>query len=320
MFRLIIMESLFLFTESLMDPFSDILNLLSATSYTTAGLSAGNAWAMAFPGFNGLKFIVVRKGQFWFRLETDPTWRRLAVGDGVIITRSARFLMATDTRCFPAESAEEQRPRVRETVTYGGSDNILIAGKMEIDLVSAELLLKELPQLISFQTTPDEPTGLSPLMKLLFMEKVSNRPGASQACNHLMHLIMIEALRAWYEQGSATYQGVLKAYKDPRIVAVLNAIHAAPAKSWTLSELAGIAGMSRAGFSKNFSELTGRSPVSYVTCWRMLIASKRLRTGSKSVKEISFSLGYKSESIFSTAFKRIYGVSPSAFRDSMRRE
>ncbi len=45
-----------------MDPFSDVLNLLSARSYATAGLSAGNHWAMSFPGYNGLKFIFIKKG------------------------------------------------------------------------------------------------------------------------------------------------------------------------------------------------------------------------------------------------------------------
>ncbi|UUO79018.1 hypothetical protein DR190_18550 [Klebsiella pneumoniae] len=70
-----------------MDPFSDILNLLSATSYTTAGLSTGNNWAMTFPGFHGFKFIVVRKGSFLFRLEDELTWKTLGVGEGVILTR-----------------------------------------------------------------------------------------------------------------------------------------------------------------------------------------------------------------------------------------
>ncbi|MBZ9581520.1 AraC family transcriptional regulator [Klebsiella quasivariicola] len=301
-----------------MDPFSDILNLLSATSYTTAGLSTGNNWAMTFPGFHGFKFIVVRKGSFLFRLKDELTWKTLGVGEGVILTRKMRFVMATNQECAPLESTEEKRPRVRETVNYGGDDNILIAGKMEIDLVSSELLLQELPETIFFQTQPDEPTGLSPLMKLLFMEKLSNRPGASQACNHLMHLIMIEALRAWYESSPTSHKGILKAYKDPRIVAALNAIHNEPEKNWRLHELASTAGMSRAGFSKTFSGLTGQTPIGYVTNWRMLLASKMLRLGNRSVKDIGFSLGYQSESIFSSAFKRIYGLSPKTYRATMR--
>lgn len=97
-----------------MDPFSDILNLLSATSYTTAGLSTGNNWAMTFPGFHGFKFIVVRKGSFLFRLEDELTWKTLGVGEGVILTRKMRFVMATNRECAPLESTEEKKtPRSR---------------------------------------------------------------------------------------------------------------------------------------------------------------------------------------------------------------
>ncbi|MEI6984329.1 AraC family transcriptional regulator, partial [Klebsiella pneumoniae] len=75
---------------------------------------------------------------------------------------------------------------------------------------------------------------------------------------------MIEALRAWYESSSTSHKGILKAYKDPRIVAALNAIHNEPEKNWRLHELASTAGMSRAGFSKTFSGLTGQTPIGYV--------------------------------------------------------
>lgn len=91
-----------------MDPFSDVLNLLSARSYATAGLSAGNHWAMSFPGYNGLKFIFIKKGMFWFRLEAEPEWTQLSEGQGLVLTRYARFLMATDVNIPPAESSEKK--------------------------------------------------------------------------------------------------------------------------------------------------------------------------------------------------------------------
>ncbi|WP_142914708.1 cupin domain-containing protein, partial [Klebsiella pneumoniae] len=140
-----------------MDPFSDVLNLLSARSYATAGLSAGNHWAMSFPGYNGLKF---------------------------------RFLMATDVNIPPAESSEKKRPRVNETVNYGGDENLLLAGKMEIDLTSSDILLNGLPLVLHFNTQTDDSSALCTLMSLFFREKVANKPGSVQACDYLMHLIM----------------------------------------------------------------------------------------------------------------------------------
>lgn len=52
----------------------------------------------------------------------------------------------------------------------------------------------------------------------------------------------------------------------------------------------------------------------YLAQWRMLMAADRLRHGSENVAAIAFSLGYESESTFSTAFKRIMVCSPTQYR------
>lgn len=51
----------------------------------------------------------------------------------------------------------------------------------------------------------------------------------------------------------------------------------------------------------------------YVTRWRMLLAGERLENSQDPVSVISLSLGYESESAFSTAFKRVMGVSPRQY-------
>ncbi|EQC2551352.1 AraC family transcriptional regulator [Enterobacter sichuanensis] len=297
-----------------MDPFSDILNLLSATSYATAGLSAGPDWAMSYSGFNGFKLMVVRRGGFWFKTTEESVWHRLENGDGLILTRPTPFIMATNRNCKPAVSDEPSRLHRRQTVNYGGNDNLLLAGKMEFDQTFADLLIKEFPRVIFFHTSNAIPSGLSLLMKMLFEEKFSAKPGAIQACDHLMHLIMIEVLRSGHKLSGKEDTGIISAYQNKRIITTINAIHDEPARAWRLEELATVAGMSRAGFAKKFKDITGSSPLAYVTNWRLRIASKLLRQNKCAIKEIAFALGYRSESIFSTAFKRVYGVSPSAYR------
>jgi hypothetical protein len=51
----------------------------------------------------------------------------------------------------------------------------------------------------------------------------------------------------------------------------------------------------------------------YLTCWRMLLAGHRLTNSTDSISVIAFSLGYESESAFSTAFKRVMGRSPRRY-------
>jgi AraC-like DNA-binding protein len=48
----------------------------------------------------------------------------------------------------------------------------------------------------------------------------------------------------------------------------------------------------------------------YLTRWRMLLASDRLKNSDDSISVIASSLGYESESSFGKAFRRTMGCSP----------
>jgi AraC-like DNA-binding protein len=51
----------------------------------------------------------------------------------------------------------------------------------------------------------------------------------------------------------------------------------------------------------------------YLTRWRMLLAGDKLVNSSDPISQIALSLGYESESAFSTAFKRVMGCSPRQY-------
>jgi AraC-like DNA-binding protein len=62
-----------------------------------------------------------------------------------------------------------------------------------------------------------------------------------------------------------------------------------------------------------FKQTVGESPMEYLTRWRMLLAGDRLVNSDDPISVISLSLGYESESAFSTAFKRVMGCSPRQY-------
>ena len=72
--------------------------------------------------------------------------------------------------------------------------------------------------------------------------------------------------------------------------------------------------MSRSGFAAHFRDLTGETPMQYVTQWRMSLAVSWLREGKVSIAELSDRLGYQSEAAFSRAFKRTVGQPPARVR------
>lgn len=60
------------------------------------------------------------------------------------------------------------------------------------------------------------------------------------------------------------------------------------------------------------------APLTYLIQWRMRLAERALREDKAPVAAVALSLGYASESAFSTAFKRVAGKSPKAYRIAMR--
>jgi len=65
-----------------------------------------------------------------------------------------------------------------------------------------------------------------------------------------------------------------------------------------------------------FRQVLGRSPIRYLTEWRMHLAEELLATTDIGVVAVAHRVGYESEEAFSRAFKRARGLSPSHWRDA----
>lgn len=85
----------------------------------------------------------------------------------------------------------------------------------------------------------------------------------------------------------------------------------------TLEELAGLHAMNPKRFSYFFHKYTGLRPIDYVIHYRMERASELLRTGNFPIRDIAVSVGYANPLYFSRAFKKKFGVSPSAYGDQI---
>ena len=55
----------------------------------------------------------------------------------------------------------------------------------------------------------------------------------------------------------------------------------------------------------------------YLTRWRMLLAAGRLKNSRDGLSAIAQSLGYKSQSAFGKAFRRVMGVSPRQYAGTL---
>lgn len=84
-----------------------------------------------------------------------------------------------------------------------------------------------------------------------------------------------------------------------------------------VSDLADAAGYSRSHFGRRFRESEGISPSEFLRNERMASAAQLLADTDLPIAEIAVRAGYPDPSYFTKVFRRVYGVPPKAFRQSM---
>lgn len=153
--------------------------------------------------------------------------------------------------------------------------------------------------------------ALEPVCNLLIGEAFAEGGGRQTALDRLFDYLLILIVRHVVESGAVS-TGVLAGLADPRLAKALTAMHEAPKKPWKLDDLADVAGMSRTRFAEHFRKLVGRTPIEYLTIWRMTIARRLLGKG-KPVKSVAAQVGYDSAAAFSRVFSRVTGKAPREF-------
>ncbi|HWJ43090.1 MAG TPA: AraC family transcriptional regulator [Solirubrobacterales bacterium] len=83
-----------------------------------------------------------------------------------------------------------------------------------------------------------------------------------------------------------------------------------------VDDLAAAAGLSKAHFSREFRRTFGESPYVYLLTRRLERAAALLRNTDRSVAEVCLDVGLRGVGSFTTSFKRMYGVTPTAYRAS----
>jgi AraC-like DNA-binding protein len=158
--------------------------------------------------------------------------------------------------------------------------------------------------------------GAQPLLELLYEEAFSENSGRQSVLDRLCEILLIRLLRFCLDNGIAR-GGALSGLADPRLGKALIALHTEPSRDWELTEMASIAGMSRARFAMHFRDVTGETPANYLASWRITLAQSLLRAG-RPIKHVSLEVGYGSPSALTRAFVRKIGMSPRSWLRSIQ--
>lgn len=296
------------------DPLSDVLSLLKPHTYVAGGFDLSGAWSIEFDPHTGIKCYALLAGACWLVLDGLVEAVRLEAGDCVLLPNGRRFRLTNDLALPPVPFAELPGVEWRGGIATlnGGGETSILGGHFAFAGAHADVLLGAMPPVAHLREDRDR-EHLRWALERMRLELLDGEPGGILIAQHLAHMMLVQALRLYLSGQEGRHVGWLFALADPQLAAAIGAMHADPGARWTLPALADKAGMSRSSFARAFKATVGTSPLDYLTRWRMLLAGARLGDGNQPVSSIAMSLGYESESAFSTAFRRVMGCAPRTY-------
>ncbi|MYW63644.1 helix-turn-helix domain-containing protein [Streptomyces sp. SID8379] len=281
-------------------------------------------WGFRFDAHDGAGFHVVLRGSAWLLPEGDEA-RSFALGPGdVVFLAHGRGHTLVSELGVPVEEfrirpdgtwpAPPPRPAVGPA-----PDTVMLCGAYLLDRARAHPLLGELPDVVHLPARVGAHRSLRTAVELLGAELDAPRPGSDTIVSALLDTLLLYILRAWWLERGEGWDGShpsgwSAALTEPPLAAALTAMHADPAHPWTVAELAGLGGLSRAAFARRFAAAVGMPPLAYLTWWRMTTAGRLLRKENAPLRVVAGRTGYTSEFAFAKAFKREFGVAPGQYR------
>ncbi|MFF3488283.1 AraC family transcriptional regulator [Streptomyces sp. NPDC002701] len=286
---------------------SQAISSLRVGRGTVRRFRQSGSWGMRYSGLTGSGFHVVLRGSGWL-IAADAPPVALQPGDAVLITSGA------DHGLSHAPCALHDLPQVALSLdqpTSGPADFEFLCGAYRLDHGRVHPYLAVMPDLLVVSPDHERFPALRPVVSLLDDDASQAQTGTGVARTAILDLMLFHVLRQWMEdEGSKD----LPAMSDPAITAVLRTIHNSPQTQWTASRLGESVGMSRVAFTRRFTSVVGKPPMTYLRDWRLGCAARLLRETDASLAAIARQIGYSTEFAFAGAFRREYGVSPGRFR------
>jgi AraC-like DNA-binding protein len=268
-------------------------------------------------------FHIVAAGRCWISMPGgERHWAKR--GDVIVLPYGDDYLMggSESAEVVPIMTLMTQPPwDTMPVVEYGagGDRTDIVCGHMYSDDPLFDPDMRAFPPAFVVRV-PEGPAARWVASSINYALAVTTESlPAPPDSTRLPELLLTEVLRIHLATAPMAEHGWIAALHDRVLAPAMAALHAEPDHKWTVAELASAAAVSRSVLDQRFREVLGRSPIRYLTEWRMHLADDLLSTTDLSVAAISRRIGYESEEAFSRAFRRSHGNSPGAWRASEQR-
>jgi AraC family transcriptional activator of mtrCDE len=253
-------------------------------------LSAGETGVAGFASF-----LIVTSGACVIDLHAARSTIVLQTGEGVVLPRGADH-------------------RVRDAHPDPLAPARIVCGRLVFETAYHRLVLCALPDVIVTATSDGpEAARMCQLMQTFVYELDLSRQGASAIANDLATALVVMVVRTHLERQCAA-SGLLSLLAHRQASRAAAAMLDNLSRAWTLDELAACAHVSRASLVRMFRKEVKLAPLEFLLGLRMDVARRKLATSRATLGEIAAEIGYQSESAFSRAFRRRFGIPPGVAR------
>ena len=206
---------------------------------------------------------------------------------------------------------------VVKTNVDGDGDTALLCGRFQFEQTNHNTVLAALPPVIVISAAGGNDAGkISGMVRMMRSELEDERIGAAAVANSLALAVMVIMLRT-HLAAAAPRHGVLALLERRQTAKALAAMLNEPARAWTLDDLAKCANISRATLVRQFQATVNMAPVAFLAELRLTIARGRIQASRAPLAAIAEDVGYQSETAFTRAYQRQFGVAPSGDRSTI---
>jgi AraC family transcriptional regulator len=147
----------------------------------------------------------------------------------------------------------------------------------------------------------------------LLAELESDAPGGRLYAESLANVLAVHLLRHYTTVGSHArrFHGGLSGRKLRRVLAFITENYE---HDLSLSELAGVAGISTFHFAREFKRATGTTPHQHLIKFRVERAKALLAESELPLVEVGLQSGFGHQSHFTRLFRKITGTTPHSYR------
>lgn len=250
----------------------------------------------------------------------DGKREELTAGDIIIFPHGDAHYLGNGSPERPVDSIGTFAGHLRDgmkVMRFGGSGEItkFVCGFMACDPQLCEVVLASLPRMLKVHIS-SEPSGqwIENSIRFSVDEASGMHAGGSLMLAKLSELLFVETLRSYINNLPPEETGWLAGARDPIAGKALALMHKEPTHSWTLENLARRVGVSRSRLAERFRQFFGRSPMAYLTSWRLKLGAEILESTEDGVADVAAAVGYGSEAAFNRAFRRAFDCPPAQFR------